>query len=423
MKLNFKVYFFTAVILLGSLSPVAAAGWKAHIEGSEFTPESVIAVNKDEQKMFLLIHKSPIRPVKTFSCSTGKIKGDKLVEGDKKTPEGVYFTSGRRTGLKNYELYGDMAFPLDFPNPVDRIKGKTGYGIWIHGRGKKLVSRDTQGCVAIANKNISSLDKDISAGFPVVIGNTVDWSESGGGNAAEALRFEKIVKSWADSWKNEQSAFFDYYDAGLFEISENTSFKAFRKHKERIFKSTPWIDIELFNIKALQGPDYWVTWFDQFYRSRNYVSSTNKRLYWQKIGDKWKIVGVEFGPRPSDLHRKYLDRKTPAIEKFVEDWRESWLSADLEKYLTFYDESVLQGNRKGLADIREQKKELWTERKPSAIKFKTLNIKECPEGFKVSFRQNYKDSSGYEDTGRKVVVLRPAGESWRIIEEQWSRLR
>ena len=31
----------------------------------------------------------------------------------------------------NYKLYGDLAFTLNYPNPIDRLKGKTGRGIWI----------------------------------------------------------------------------------------------------------------------------------------------------------------------------------------------------------------------------------------------------------------------------------------------------
>ena len=36
---------------------------------------------------------------------------------------------------------------LNYPNPVDGLRGKTGHGIWIHSKGFELVP--TKGCVAI----------------------------------------------------------------------------------------------------------------------------------------------------------------------------------------------------------------------------------------------------------------------------------
>lgn len=423
MKLNFKAYFFIAGIVLGLSLPAAADGWDAHIQGSDLLPESVIAVNKDEQRMYLLVHKSPIKSELSFVCSTGKVKGNKLVEGDKKTPEGVYFTTGKRTGLTDYKLYGDMAFPLDFPNPVDRINEKSGYGIWIHGRGKQLVARDTQGCVALANSDIASLDKEIAPGFPVVIGESVEWSEAGENSIPLSAELKDEVLEWADNWQAKKESFFSFYDAKRFGKAENISFRSFRRHKEGIFSRTPWIDVEIFDIKALQGPDYWVTWFNQFYRSRNYVSSTCKRLYWQKVDGNWKIVGVTFGPRPGGLEKKYLERKRDGLEKFIESWRKGWISGKLDDYLSFYDKSAIQGNRKGISDIRSQKSSLWDTNKPALVDFGRMNVKMCPEGFRVRFTQEYADSTGYKDYGVKVLVLRPEDQSWRIINEQWSRLK
>lgn len=422
MHLNYKVYILVALSVLLSC-PASANGWDASIEGSKLSPETIIAVDKKEQKTHVLVHRSPIRAELTFSCTTGKSEGDKLVEGDEKTPEGVYFISGKKTGLRDYELYGDMAFPLDFPNPVDKIKGKTGHGIWIHGRGKDLVSRDTHGCVALSNTDIGQLDKIIGPGSPVVIGKAVNWSESEEKQQTQAQKMKGRVLAWAGSWSEKSQDFFKFYDADRFNVAENLSFSSFKKHKEGIFDRTPWIDVEIFDLKALHGPDYWVTWFNQFYRSSNYVSVTNKRLYWQNVDGTWKIVGIEFGPRPAGLDKRYLERKRPGIEKFIEDWRKSWLAGDLDNYISFYDNSALQGDRRGLNAIREQKKSIWSEKSPAKVDFGAVDIKECPEGFRVSFRQEYEDSSGYKDTGLKVLVLSPEKNKWRIIKEQWSRLK
>ena len=62
-----------------------------------------------------------------FEVAFGKVAGDKFLEGDNKTPEGIYFTRQHiKSGLPK-KKYGPYAIPLDFPNPVDKFEGKTGY--------------------------------------------------------------------------------------------------------------------------------------------------------------------------------------------------------------------------------------------------------------------------------------------------------
>lgn len=423
MQLNYKFYLLTVLMTFGFLAPASAQGWNARIEGNELSPETIIAVDKEKQKTHLLIHRSPLKAEMSFVCTTGKADGDKLVEGDMKTPEGVYFTRRKRTGLTDYELYGEMAFPLDFPNPVDRIKGKTGYGIWVHGRGKELVPKDTQGCVALANADIGKLDERIRPGFPVVIGETVKWEQGSDNQAVEVEKIRSLVLEWAGKWADRSPDFFEFYDPKRFSVAQDKFFRSFRQRKERIFGDTPWIDVEVFDLKALHGPDYWVTWFNQYYRSATFSSASGKRLYWQKVDGAWKIVGVEYGPTPQGLMKRYIERKRPGIETFVENWRDSWLDADIDEYLSFYDGSARQSGRRGVNAIRSHKQSLWKDKSPAEIELGEAEIEECPGGFRVRFRQDYSDSSGYSDSGLKILVLRPEDDKWRITEEQWSRLK
>ncbi|WP_432738179.1 L,D-transpeptidase Cds6 family protein [Maridesulfovibrio sp. FT414] len=421
--MQFLRLFLAVFFLVAGLSSLCfAQGWQPVLESTALLPEFMVAVDKGSQKLHMLVHQSPLHAEVSFSCATGQASGDKVSEGDLKTPEGVYFTTGKRTGLTDFELYGTMAFPLDFPNPVDRIKGKTGYGIWIHGRGKKLLPRDTKGCVALVNEDISVLDSRVKPGTPVVIGETLSWSGASGQQPAESEELEKLVRKWAADWENRDNAFFDAYSPELFTKSDDSSFKNFRKRKKRIFSSTDWIDIELYNIKALPGPDYWVTWFDQYYRSGRLSSSTSKRLYWQKIDGKWKIVGREYGPAISSLKGRYLDSKRPEVKAFLERWRSEWLAADLAEYISFYDSMASQGRRRGVSAIGESKKRIWENRKPATLEFGSFELAEHPLGLEVGFLQNYSDVSGYSDKGFKKLVIRPQGDSWLIVDEQWRKL-
>ena len=103
---------------------------------------------------------SAARQLRNFRIAIGKASGDKQVEGDNKTPEGVYFAQGHIDGRGLPERYGAMAIPLDFPNPVDRLQGKTGHGIWLHGvdDDKRIEeAMVTEGCVAFYNPDIARL--------------------------------------------------------------------------------------------------------------------------------------------------------------------------------------------------------------------------------------------------------------------------
>ncbi len=418
----FRFFIAVCFLLMCSTATVHAHGWDSVIEPTPLVPDYILAVDKESQKLHLLVHQSPLHAETSFSCATGQAPGDKEVEGDLKTPEGVYFTTGKRIGLKDYELYGKMAFPLDFPNPVDRIKGKTGYGIWIHGRGKKLVPMDTKGCVALANDDINYLDETIKPGAPVIIGQKVSWEKSSDVQSSDSLELEGLVHKWASDWENRDNGFFEAYSPDLFAKSENRSFSAFKNRKKRIFSQTEWIDIEIYNLHALRGPDYWVTWFDQYYRSGRLSSSSSKRLYWQKVDGRWKIVGREYGPSINSLKNKYLATKQSGVEKFLDKWKQSWLSADLDSYISLYDPGARQGRLKGADSIRDNKISIWKDRSPTAVNFGKISLHEHPNGLEAVFRQEYSDSSGYSDMGLKKMVLRPHLDGWLIVDEQWRKL-
>ncbi len=417
-----RVFTAVCILLTGLTSTGYTQGWKPVIESTPLIPDYVLAVDKESQKLHLLVHKSPLHAEVSFTCATGQIAGDKEIEGDLKTPEGVYFITGKRTGLKDFELYGDMAFPLDFPNPVDRIKGKTGYGIWIHGRGKKLVPMDTKGCVALVNSDIDYLDHNIKPGVPVVIGENVGWSNGEEVQSTESAQLEKKVRKWIADWEARDSDFFAAYAPKLFAKSEGRPFRAFENRKKRIFSHAGWIDIEIYNLHALRGPDYWVTWFDQYYRSGRLSSSSAKRLYWQKVNGEWKIVGREYGPAIRSLRNRYLETKLAGVKDFLAEWKKCWLSADLDKYLSLYASQARQGRIKGVSSIRENKQSIWKERSPSTLDLGKPTLHENPQGLEVVFRQKYSDSSGYSDKGLKTLILRPEQDGWLIVDEQWRKL-
>ena len=303
--------FAIPAMLLFAVSPVFAAdsggvavgtgdlsGWQARIVGNEASPTRLIAVDKQQQTLFLFERHSPLRLAATFSCTTGKAEGDKLVEGDLKTPEGVYFVV-RRIGFGlDFKKYGFEAYALNYPNPVDKLRRKTGYGIWIHGRGVPITPNLTEGCVALNNADLTFLGKDLEPGTPVALAHVVNFSSNPTPEDRTILNtLYTKTQGWAKAWAGRSKKFFDYYDAEAYTLAQGESFSAFRQQKERVFKNVSFINIKLDNLQALQGPDYWVTWFQQEYSASNLSSKGVRRLYWQK--DKkgeLRIVGMEWEP-------------------------------------------------------------------------------------------------------------------------------
>ena len=290
-----------AVLLLLPYRP-AAAEWTADVVDTQWFPKLSVAVDKKSQAFFLLSRQSPVRVAEFLPCATGQLLGDKLKEGDLRTPEGVYFIVRRKASGLNYELYGDLAFPLNFPNPADVVRKKTGHGIWIHGRGTAIVPYLTQGCVALNTPDLHRLDNDLALGTPVIIADEVRLAADAPRLKAEAKEVVEATQAWGKAWAERSEAFFGFHDAEKFAISEGQPFAAFRSQKERLFKSLPWIQVTLSDIRALPGPDYWVTYFVQVYRSPTLVSQGVKRLYWQRGNDgRFRIIGMEYEESPTLL--------------------------------------------------------------------------------------------------------------------------
>lgn len=408
-----------AIILL-TVAPVAAQSWRTVLGSHQYGPESMLAVDKDSQTFYMLRRHSPIEVTKQFPCTTGQSVGDKLVRGDKRTPEGVYFIGDRINRPLDFALYGDVAYSLNYPNPIDRIKDKTGSGIWLHGRGKTFVPRDTLGCVALKVDDIRSIQSELPKGLPVVIAEKVQWTTGEGTDAKTAAGMVEKVLGWAEAWQSRDETFFSFYFDRLFAKSERLSFQSFRNHKQSIFDSQPWIEVLVDNVHAMAGPDYWVTWFDQYYRTSSITSAVGKRLYWMPDENgQWRIVGREYTPPSEDIEAVYLERKRAEVAGLVDRWAEAWLKRDVAAYTQYYHSAAVQGGREGREDIAGYKADLWERKPPEEVRVSNLEVSLHPRGLMAEFVQDYADATGYSDHGVKTLILTPEKDGWKILSEHW----
>ena len=199
----------------------------------------------------------------------------------------------------------------------------------------------------------------------------------------------------------------------------------FVAHKRNVFAAKPWIHVMVDNIHAVAGPDYWVTWFDQYYRTPGMVSTTGKRFYWKMGPDgEWRIVGREYVPASEDLTDKYLAAKTGEVRAFIESLAPG-LAVHGRRPPTgrCTTQRAVQGTRRGASRIVDYKKTLWAKTAPVKVEVDDLAVSMHPQGLRVAFVQRYGDSSGYSDVGRKTMILSPDKDSWKIDSEQWRRDR
>ncbi len=162
--------------------------------------QHAIAVDASRARLYLFENTPQgLKLVADYYASVGKLGIDKNVEGDLKTPLGVYYVTNTLDPNSLKDLYGAGALPINYPNPYDIRRGKTGSGIWLHGVPQGQFARApkaTDGCVAISNPDLQDVLKRVEIRTtPVVILPKIDWVNPAQSNADTAA-FDKAFAAW-----------------------------------------------------------------------------------------------------------------------------------------------------------------------------------------------------------------------------------
>ena len=273
-----------ALLALGLWCATDARAWEAPLPASSDAP--LVAVDKSRQRLVL----AGPGAEREYVCSTGRKRGDKRVRGDLKTPEGVYFITGKRTSGLDFQDYGGVAYPLDYPNPVDRLRGKTGSGIWLHSRGRPIAPYESHGCVVVNLDDMSSLGHRLQNGMPVLLAERLRH-----GNEAAALeaagRVEGRTRGWYEAWRGEGGTE-SFYAAS----PQGKALAArMRREREKLLRGRKPIKAEAGPVRVLEGPGYWVSWFSERVLLDGGALSGIRRLYWQEDGGgALRIVGTRW---------------------------------------------------------------------------------------------------------------------------------
>lgn len=238
--------------------------------------------------------------VRDYYLTIGRNGANKQVEGDKKTPVGVYTISQYLPRQQLADIYGAGAYPLDYPNEWDRLHGRSGSGIWIHGTPSNTYSRPpraSDGCLVLANPDLIDLGQYIEVGkTPIMIVDRTEWVDP---KTWETKRQEilTVLDQWRRDWEARKvSRFLRHY------VPETLN-KTWVANKRRNIENKAWIRVGLSDISIFLYPNarLAVTTFTQNYSSDSFSDSTLKRLYWRLDGSQWRIALEQSLPTNTQL--------------------------------------------------------------------------------------------------------------------------
>jgi murein L,D-transpeptidase YafK len=235
------------------------------------------------------------RYVADYYVSIGKNGMEKLREGDKRTPLGVYHVTGRMPQEQLTDFYGSGAFPINYPNEWDRVRGRNGSGIWLHGTPRDTYSRPpraSDGCIVLSNEDLIALATNLQLGStPVVIADALDWAQP---KEVEVLRSDLAgaMERWRRDWESRNTDVYLRHYSRRF-LSGDTDFAEWSAQKRQVNASKTWIKVRTSEVSLLLYPgaeELAVATFEQDYSSSNLSNRMKKRQYWIREDDHWKIV-------------------------------------------------------------------------------------------------------------------------------------
>ena len=157
-------------VILGGTALVALAGCSdskfKRYRGPDVT---YVVVNKEDRRMYLMHHD---KVLKNYRIRLGFAPvGHKEIEGDGRTPEGLYHINRRNPNSRFH-----LSLGISYPNAQDRAKahamGKSpGGDIFIHGTPSNYLGQDdwTWGCISVTDREIEDIYAMVKTGTLITI--------------------------------------------------------------------------------------------------------------------------------------------------------------------------------------------------------------------------------------------------------------
>ena len=253
----------------------------------------VIAVDASRSRLYLFENtRSGPRLLRDYYVSVGKAGVSKSIEGDQRTPLGVYYLTGLLSRKTVGDFYGSGALPMNYPNMLDLRRSKSGRGIWLHGTPSSQFARApqaTDGCLVISNPDLHHLSNTVEVQTtPIVVASKLTWVSPASLEPVKG-NFEAVLQEWRTAksrgeWAKVEgfyTADFNSYGRNLSqwlpELKAETAKARSRQLQIKDLTLLSWTDTE----------EVMVVTFSEL--GRGAASGPLKRQYWVKIDKKWKI--------------------------------------------------------------------------------------------------------------------------------------
>ena len=274
--------------------------WKSYLENKNIdygyyeTKEHVILTQKEVGELSLFRKKGDdFVLVSKNNVIVGEKKGDKYLEGDKKTPEGAYELTSIKTSLDQF--YGPLALVTSYPNTFDKTLKKKGHGIWIHGmplKQKEKREEFTRGCIALDNSKLEELAKEINLDKAILLTTNTNFEKA---TKNEISLILSSIYKWKNSWKKSDiNRYLKFYSKDFIRF-DGMKIDRFSNYKKRIFSKGEKKKIVFSNINIFPYPNslnkrmYKIA-MDQLYVSPSVNFQGKKELFLEIVNNKVQIL-------------------------------------------------------------------------------------------------------------------------------------
>jgi lipoprotein-anchoring transpeptidase ErfK/SrfK len=263
-----------------------------------------IAIDASRSRLYLFENLNPVRSspgdnrqpklklVGDFYMSVGLSGIEKSVEGDKRTPLGVYYITSTLNPADLPDLYGVGALPINYPNPLDVQRGKTGSGIWLHGTPSDQFVRAPQasdGCVVLSNPDLQRLLSTVQIRTtPVVIAPELQWVQPDA-LSQDLAQFEGVLEAWRRSRSEGNLAELKGFYSSRFS-NQGRDLAQWWPRVESELRSTGPRELAIKDLSVLRWndtDDTRVVTFGEVAAGQN--RGVTKRQYWIRENDRWTI--------------------------------------------------------------------------------------------------------------------------------------
>ncbi|WP_127715765.1 murein L,D-transpeptidase family protein [Halobacteriovorax sp. HLS] len=304
----------------------------------------VIVAEKSTHSLYLYSNENGLPAlVKEYPMATGKKAGDKIFQGDHRTPEGIYFFTDFLTHQdlldrhgKQGQIYGVGAFVMNYPNPIDQRAGKTGGGIWLHSTNDETridKGLDSRGCVVATNSNLIEISKFLELNrTPIIVVHNMQYLTKTAW-LKERSKLNDTLEQWLTGWQNENTElYFNSYHKEQFFDKFRGNYEQFKQYKRAVFNNAGTPKVEIEDVSIFRVKDYAVISFQQIYTSNTINDIGRKTLYLKQ--DKyyeWKIVNETWTKSGIKNEEEAKVAFQPSMRFFKDNDPKSILGADFVK--------------------------------------------------------------------------------------------